>query len=70
MAFGDTVPVDDLAHLPGVSDMQAHGHRLTFSLAGGLDPVLDVLAAHRVTDLEVTRPSLEDAFAAYFGGGR
>ncbi len=70
VAFGDGVPADALAHVPGVSDMQAHGRRLTFSLAGDLDPVLDVIAAHHVIDLEVTRPSLEDAFAAYFGGAR
>jgi hypothetical protein len=54
----------------GVGDLQAHGHRLVFSLAGDLDPILDVLAEHHVVDLEVTRPSLEDAFAAYFGDTR
>jgi ABC-2 type transport system ATP-binding protein len=70
VAFDGGVPVDDLSHIPGVSDMQVHGHRLTFSLAGGLNPVLDVLTMHHVVDLEVTRPSLEDAFAAYFGSGR
>jgi beta-exotoxin I transport system ATP-binding protein len=67
VTFEDDKPTDDLAHVPGVSHMQAHGHRLTFSLAGDLDPVLDIVAAHHVVDLEVTRPSLEDAFATYFG---
>ena len=70
VAFDDAVPVDDLARIAGVSDMQAHGHRLTFSVAGELNPVLEVVAAHHVIDLEVTRPSLEDAFATYFGDTR
>jgi ABC-2 type transport system ATP-binding protein len=64
------VPVDELARIPGVTDMETHGHRVTFSVAGDLDPVLGIVAAHHVVDLEVTRPSLEDAFAAYFGGPR
>ena len=61
------VPVHELAHIAGVRDVETHGHRVSFSVAGELDPVLHAIAAHHVVDLEVTRPSLEDAFAAYFG---
>jgi ABC-2 type transport system ATP-binding protein len=61
------VPSHELAHIAGVRDVELHGHRLTFSVAGELDPILRLIAAHHVVDLEVTRPSLEDAFAAYFG---
>jgi ABC-2 type transport system ATP-binding protein len=61
------VPPRELAHIPGVRDIETHGHRLSFSVAGELDPVLQMIAAHHVVDLEVTRPSLEDAFTAYFG---
>jgi hypothetical protein len=64
------VPTDELARVPGVSDVETRGHRLRSSLAGDLDPVLDIIAAHHVVDLEVTRPCLEDAFTAYFGDAR
>jgi len=67
VAFGDGVPTAELEALDGVSDVAAHGHRVTCSVAGDVGPLLDVLTRHRVIDLEVTRPSLEDAFAAYFG---
>ena len=36
----------------------------TFTVAGTLDPVVRTAAQHALADLEVSRPSLEDAFAA------
>jgi beta-exotoxin I transport system ATP-binding protein len=61
------VPAHELAHIAGVRDLKTHRPRVSFSVAGELDPILQMIAAHHVVDLEVTRPSLEDAFTAYFG---
>ena len=58
-----------LRGLPGVEDVQAADGRLTFSAAGDLDPVLKALAAHHVTDLEATHPSLEEVFLTYYREG-
>ncbi|HET8759052.1 MAG TPA: ABC transporter ATP-binding protein [Solirubrobacteraceae bacterium] len=63
-------PTHELAGIAGVADLRTHGRRLVFTTAGDIDPVLRVLAGHHVLDLEVTRPSLEDSFAAYFGESR
>jgi ABC-2 type transport system ATP-binding protein len=67
VTFDDGIPAAELRALDGVGDVAAHGHRVTFSVAGDISPLLGLLARHHVVDLEVTRPSLEDAFAAYFG---
>ena len=67
VTFDDGAPTPELQTLDGVSHLAVHGRHLTFSLAGDIGPLLTVLARHHVSDLEVTRPSLEDAFAAYCG---
>jgi hypothetical protein len=33
-----------------------------------LDQVVKLAAKHHVVDLEISRPSLEDVFLAYYGG--
>jgi ABC-2 type transport system ATP-binding protein len=65
--FIEPVPAEQLATVAGVRDLRADGSRLVFTVAGSMDPVLAVLARHPVAELEVTRPSLDEAFAAYYG---
>jgi ABC-2 type transport system ATP-binding protein len=62
-------PVDprEFSTLPGVRSLRADGPRLSFTVGGDLDPVLRTAAAHHVVDVEITRPSLEEAFAAFYG---
>lgn len=64
--FGGAVP--DLAGLPGVTELKQEGERVRFTLVGGLDPVLAMLSAHRVIDLTVQDPSLEEIFMAFYTG--
>lgn len=64
--FGGAVP--DLASLPGVTELKQEGQRVRFTLVGGLDPVLAMLSAHRVIDLTVQDPSLEEIFMAFYTG--
>jgi hypothetical protein len=66
--FADRVDEARLSSLPSVQRMTGDGVRFTFTVSGSLDPVLGVLADHPVAELEITRPSLDEAFAAYYGG--
>jgi ABC-2 type transport system ATP-binding protein len=65
--FTDGAPVDEFGRLPGVGDLRTDGSRLTFTVSGSLDPVVQAASRHRVADLEISRPSLEDAFVAFYG---
>jgi ABC-2 type transport system ATP-binding protein len=66
-AAGETAA--ELSRLPGVSDLERTDGGVSFRLAGEVDPVIKVLAAHHVTDLEVSRPTLEEVFLGYYEGG-
>jgi ABC-2 type transport system ATP-binding protein len=60
----------ELRALPGVSDPQAADGKLSFKVAGDLDPVLKAIAAHHVSDMELTRPTLEEVFLTFYGEGQ
>jgi ABC-2 type transport system ATP-binding protein len=61
--------LDDLGRLPGVSDLKPGDEGVSFRFAGDIDSVVKALAAHHVTDLEVSRPTLEEVFLTYYEGG-
>ena len=67
--LADTAGVEDLGRLSGVSDLARTDGEVSFRFAGDVDPVLKALAAHHVTDLEVSRPTLEEVFLSYYEGG-
>jgi ABC-2 type transport system ATP-binding protein len=67
LAAGEAL--DDLGRLPGVSDLKQADDGVSFRFAGDIDSVLKALAAHHVTDLEVSRPTLEEVFLTYYEGG-
>jgi ABC-2 type transport system ATP-binding protein len=67
--FADPGGVDELRRLAGVSDVEPVDGGVGFRFAGDLDPVVKALAAHHVTDLEVSRPTLEEVFLGYYEGG-
>ena len=52
----------------GVTDVKAIDGGVSFSCGGDLDPVVKALARHHVTDLEVSRPTLEEVFLGYYEG--
>jgi len=62
----DPAGLERLASVPGVSDLQVEDGRATFSASGDLDAAVKELAAHRVLDLEVVHPSLEQVFLGYY----
>jgi len=66
--FADPVDPDEFRRIPGVSDLRRTGRRLTFKADAGVDPVIKAAARHTVTELELSRPTLEEIFLTYYGG--
>jgi ABC-2 type transport system ATP-binding protein len=65
--FAHPVTAAELDGVAGVEDVVADGATLRFRVLGDLDAVIKTLAAHRVRDLEVTRPTLEELFLTFYG---
>ncbi|HVX32328.1 MAG TPA: ABC transporter ATP-binding protein [Solirubrobacterales bacterium] len=61
--------LEELRRLAGVSDVERFDGGVSFRFAGDVDPVVKALATHHVTDLEVSRPTLEEVFLGYYEGG-
>jgi len=64
VSFRDTPP--SLEGLPGVSVVERDGRRLRVEVSGELDPLLSVLAEHRVEALRSREPSLEEIFLHHY----
>jgi ABC-2 type transport system ATP-binding protein len=62
-------PVDprEFRRIAGVSELAQADGRLTFKLAGDVDPVIKAAARHTVNELELSRPTLEEVFLSYYG---
>ena len=62
-------PVDgaEFRRIPGVSQLQVEGHRVSFKVSGPLDPVVKAAARHTVLDMELTEPTLEEVFLTFYG---
>jgi ABC-2 type transport system ATP-binding protein len=67
LQFAGAVDPDEFRRIPGVSDLAQSGSRLTFKLSGDVDPVIKIAARHTVSDVELSRPTLEEVFLAYYG---
>jgi beta-exotoxin I transport system ATP-binding protein len=65
--FADPVGPDALSGLPGVEGVAVDGATATFRARGELDAMIKALADHRVLDMEITRPTLEELFLTYYG---
>jgi ABC-2 type transport system ATP-binding protein len=66
--FAGPVDPGEFRRIAGVSDLARSGSRLTFKLTGDVDPVIKTAARHTVTELELSRPTLEEIFLTYYGG--
>jgi ABC-2 type transport system ATP-binding protein len=58
----------DLGHgrIAGVDGVERDGATVRFRAAAPLDDAVKTLAAHRVVDLEIARPTLEELFLGYY----
>ncbi len=60
-------PPPRIIQLPGIEVLAQDGNRITISIAGDLNPFLELLAHHgRIDDLVISRPSLEDIFLGFY----
>jgi ABC-2 type transport system ATP-binding protein len=64
--LADPGGLEDLRALAAVEDLQIEDGRVTFTVAGDLDPVVKAISSHHVLDLEAVHPSLEEVFLAYY----
>ena len=60
----------DLTLVPGVTDIEVEGNRVRLQVHGSVEPLLERLAAARVTQLLSREPSLEELFLAQYGAGQ
>ena len=65
--FDSPVDAAVFRRIPGVSQLQVDGLRLSFKVSGPLDPVVKAAARHTVLDMEVTEPMLEEVFLTFYG---
>ncbi len=65
--FEMPVGAQEFAQIPGITQLEADGSRISFRVAGALDPVVKAAARHTVIDMELTEPTLEEIFLTYYG---
>ncbi len=64
------VPEARLRSAPGVESLKVEGSRVTGTIRGSFDGLLDAISDSEVTDLVSTEPSLEEFFLSFFGEPR
>jgi ABC-2 type transport system ATP-binding protein len=69
LQLAETAELAELTALHGVSDLEIDGRHASFLLAGDVDAALKAIAAHRVTDIEIAHPTLEEVFLTYYEEG-
>jgi ABC-2 type transport system ATP-binding protein len=67
VTFRDTPAADQLAGVPGVTDVSVDGERVKLQLNGDFDPLLRAIGDRYVVDLRVHEPTLEEIFLAFYG---
>ncbi len=59
-------PAPDAFDLPNVEVAAMTGREVHLMVQGDVDPLLDRIAAHRVLDIAITTPDVEDLFLRYY----
>jgi ABC-2 type transport system ATP-binding protein len=62
---GDAQP-ELFTQLSGVENVESNHHRVTFTIRGSFEQVLDALAGRQVVNLTSHEPSLEEIFLTYY----
>lgn len=50
----------------GITELDQDGDEITFMHSGDINAIIEVIARHRVTDLQIEEPSLEEIFMNYY----
>ena len=66
--FQAAPPGAELLAMPGVADATIDGRRFSATLAGSIQPLVELLARHPVESLLVEDPDLDDAFLDLYAG--
>lgn len=66
LTFEQRVDAAEFARLPGVSEVETNGERITFKATGDINPIIRQAARHRVVDIQLAHPSLEELFLGYY----
>jgi ABC-2 type transport system ATP-binding protein len=66
LTFAEPVDRSEVDAIPGVSDVTVADGRITFRAIGDIDPIVKAAARHRLVDMQLTHPSLEEVFLAYY----
>ena len=69
VTFTEAVDPSSLATLRGVEGLEVDGPTVRFRAIDELDAIVDEISRHGIADLEVTRPTLEELFLAYYDRG-
>ena len=64
--FVENVDSDALAKIPGARSVARRGDSLHLEYAGPLDPLLQELSRHRVAELSIREPDLEESFLNFY----
>lgn len=67
VTFDDQVDPTQFARIPGVSDLHSDGMQISFRVSENIDLVVKELARHRVVDVGITHPTLDEIFLTYYG---
>jgi ABC-2 type transport system ATP-binding protein len=70
LAEGSPVPETELRAAEGVEEVTVDGRRVSCTVRGSFEPLLDALRGAQVSDLVSTEPSLEEVFLSYFSEPR
>lgn len=69
LVFQGPVDARPFAALPGVKNLKSGRGTISFTLYDGLDEMVKLAAKHRLLAMDYERPSLEEIFLTYYGGG-
>ena len=64
--FGDSVSMDELAHISGVSNVTSHNQAYHFNVGGSMDALVKALSRHEVLRLQAEEAPLEEVFLQFY----
>jgi ABC-2 type transport system ATP-binding protein len=64
--FGDQVQTEELAHIPGVSNVSTVNGAYHFNMGGSMDPLIKALSQHEVLRMQAEEAPLEEVFLKFY----
>ncbi len=64
--FGDAVTIEELARIPGVSDVILNNHAYHLNVGGTMDPLIKAFSRHEVIRLHAEEAPLEEVFLKFY----